>query len=206
MNKSVGITVWLVLFSLVFIWSLIQPHDYFIWFLEVFPAIIAIIILWATHKKFPLTPLTYWLILAHAIVLMIGGHYTYAKVPLFDLIKENFDLSRNYYDKVGHFFQGFVPAIIAREVLLRKSPLTKGKWLSFIIASICLAISAFYELIEWWVALLSGEEAEAFLATQGDVWDTQSDMLLALVGALCALFLLGKLHDKQLNALIKNQR
>ena len=205
MNKTAGIIVWLILFFGVFIWSLIQPYDYFTWFLEVSPAIIAIIILWTTRNTFPLTPLTYWLILAHAIVLMIGGHYTYAKVPLFDLIKENFDLSRNYYDKVGHFFQGFVPAIIAREVLLRKSPLTKGKWLFFIITSICLAISAFYELIEWWVALLSGEGAEAFLGTQGDVWDTQSDMMLALIGTLFALFLLGKLHDKQLNSLIKNR-
>ena len=206
MNKPVGVAVWLILFTLVFIWSLIQPYDYFIWFLEVLPAIIAVIILWATYKKFPLTPLTYWLILAHAIVLMIGGHYTYAKVPLFDLIKENFDLSRNYYDKVGHFFQGFVPAIIAREILLRKSPLTNGKWLFFIVVSICLAISAFYELIEWWVALLSGSSAEAFLATQGDVWDTQSDMMLAIIGTLFALFLLGKYHDKQLKALAENQR
>jgi putative membrane protein len=206
MRKSSGLIIWLLLFSLVFIWSVIEPHDYFTWFLEVFPAIIAIIVLWATYNKFPLTPLTYWLILAHAIVLMIGGHYTYANVPLFDWIQDHFNLSRNYYDKVGHFFQGFVPALIARELLLRKSPLTIGKWLFFIIVSICLAISAFYELIEWWVALLSGAGAEAFLGTQGDVWDTQSDMMLALIGAMSALFLLGKFQDKQLNALTKKSR
>lgn len=206
MNKSTGLLIWLLVFSLVFIWSVIEPHDYFTWFLEVFPAIIAIIVLWATYTKFPLTPLTYWLILAHAIVLMIGGHYTYANVPLFDWIQDHFHLSRNYYDKVGHFFQGFVPALIARELLLRKSPLTVGKWLFFIIVSICLAISAFYELIEWWVALLSGAGAEAFLGTQGDVWDTQSDMMLALIGAMSALILLGKFQDKQLNSVTKKSR
>ena len=144
----------------------------------------------------------YWLILLHAIILMIGGHYTYAEVPLFNLIRDKFELSRNHYDKVGHFAQGFIPAIIAREILIRTSPLKPGKWLLFIVVCVCLAISAVYELIEWWVAVVSGTAADAFLGTQGYVWDTQSDMALALLGALTALVLLGKYHDRQLQKFI----
>ncbi|MDH4024630.1 MAG: DUF2238 domain-containing protein, partial [Desulfuromonadales bacterium] len=139
------------------------------------------------------------LILFHCIILMVGGHYTYAEVPLFDWLRDWFDLERNNYDKVGHFVQGFVPAIIAREILIRKQVVSGKGWLTFIIISVCLAISAFYELIEWWVALMSGESAEAFLGTQGYIWDTQSDMMYALTGAIMALLLLSRWHDKQLN-------
>lgn len=193
--------IWAFMYLLVLVWSGIRPHDYFTWFLEVAPAIAAFIIVLATGKRFPLTPLVYWLILVHAIVLMVGGHYTYAQVPLFNWIRDEFGLARNHYDKLGHLVQGFVPAMIAREILLRTSPLKPGNWLSFIVVSVCLAISAFYELIEWWVAALTGTGAEAFLGTQGYVWDTQSDMAMALAGALLALATLTPLHDRQLAAL-----
>ena len=184
--------------ALIFIWSAIHPYDYFIWFLEVFPVIIALPILVFTYKKFPLTPLLYLLILLHAIILMVGGHYTYAEVPVFNWLRDTFDLSRNYYDRVGHFAQGFVPAMIAREILLRKNIVKKSGWLFFIVCCICLAISACYEFIEWWVAVASGEGADAFLGTQGDVWDTQWDMFIALIGAILAQILLSNRHDKQL--------
>jgi putative membrane protein len=187
--------LWLTTFFAVFIWSVIKPHDYLTWFLEVFPAIIALVILVGTYRAFKFSHLVYWLILVHAVILMIGGHYTYAEVPLFTWLKDIFALSRNNYDKVGHFAQGFVPAMVAREILIRKSPLKPGKWLFFIVVCICLAISALYELIEWWVAVGTGEAAESFLGTQGDIWDSQSDMFLALIGAISALVLLGKYHD-----------
>lgn len=190
--------LWLIIFFAVLVWSGINPKDSFIWFLEVAPALIGLIILGVTFKTFRLTTLVYILILIHSIILMIGGHYTYAEVPFFNWIKEYFDLARNNYDKIGHFAQGFIPAIIAREILLRKNVVTQRSWLAFIIVSICLAISAFYELIEWWVAELSGESAEAFLATQGDVWDTQSDMAIALLGSIMALIILSRIHDNQL--------
>ncbi len=191
---------WAGIFFTVLIWSAIEPKDYFIWMLEVLPAVIALVILAATGKAFPLTPLVYILILLHCIILMVGGHYTYAEVPLFDWLREPMGWTRNHYDKVGHFAQGFVPALIAREILLRRSPLQPGKWLFFIVACICLAISAFYEFVEWWVAVATGTAAEAFLATQGYVWDTQSDMLYALIGAIVAQLLLSRLHDRQLAA------
>jgi putative membrane protein len=189
----------------VLIWSGIAPKDYFTWFLEVLPAIIGAVILLYTYHSFRLTPLLYSLILFHCIVLMVGGHYTYAEVPLFDTIKELLDLERNNYDKVGHFVQGFVPAVIAREILSRKNVVNVGvnsrAWLNVFIVSICLAFSAFYELLEWWVAIASGENAEAFLGTQGYVWDTQSDMAVALLGAICAITFLAKVHEKQLSQL-----
>jgi len=188
-------TLWLTIFFAVFIWSVIKPHDYFTWFLEIFPAMIALVVLVSTYRSFQFTHLVYWLILVHAIILMIGGHYTYAEVPLFTWLKDIFALSRNNYDKVGHFAQGFVPAMVAREILIRKSPLKPGKWLFFIVVCICLAISALYELIEWWVAVGTGEAAESFLGTQGDIWDSQSDMFLALIGAVSALVMLGKHHN-----------
>ena len=190
--------IWLFIYFLVLLWSGINPKDYFIWFLEVLPALIGLIILTATYNKFRLTPLTYILILIHCIILMVGGHYTYAEVPLFDWIRDTFGMARNNYDKIGHLAQGFIPAIIAREILLRKKIIAQRGWLHFIVICICLAISAFYELIEWWAALLSGEAAEAFLGTHGYVWDTQSDMGLALLGAILALLFLAKIHDKQL--------
>lgn len=191
-------TVWLSIFFLVLAWSAWKPHDYPTWWLEVLPALVALLVLFATRKRFPLTPLAYWLILFHAVVLMVGGHYTYAEVPIGDWVRELSGGERNNYDKLGHFVQGFVPAIIARELLLRLRVISRRGWLSFLVICICLAISAFYELIEWWVALLSGEGAEAFLGTQGYVWDTQSDMFLALIGASLALLLLSRLHDRQL--------
>jgi putative membrane protein len=191
-------TAWLSVFFLVLIWSAISPEDYFTWVLEVLPALIGLIVLALTYKKFKLTDLTYFLILVHCIILMVGGHYTYAKVPLFDWIKDFFNLSRNNYDKVGHFVQGFIPAIIAREVFVRKNVINIRAWLNFLVVCFCLALSAFYELIEWWVAELSGESAESFLGTQGYIWDTQSDMALALIGSITALIFLSKIHDKQL--------
>jgi putative membrane protein len=193
--------LWITTFYGVLIWSAIYPKDYFTWFLEVFPALIGGMILLYTYKSFKLTPLLYFFILLHCIVLMVGGHYTYAEVPLFDTIKELFGSERNNYDKVGHFFQGFVPALLAREILIRKQIVNGSKWLAFVVISIILAFSALYELLEWWVALASGEGAEAFLGTQGYVWDTQSDMGFALLGGVIALLSLSKIHDKQLKNL-----
>ena len=195
--------IWLIIYSLVLIWSGINPKDYFTWLLEVFPALIGLIILAATYNKFRLTPLAYILILVHCIILMVGGHYTYAEVPLFNWIRDTFGMARNNYDKIGHLAQGFIPAIIAREILLRKKVVTQQGWSNFIVICICLAISAFYELIEWWAALLSGAAAEDFLGTQGYIWDTQSDMGLALLGAIISLLILSRLHDKQM--LLLNQ-
>jgi putative membrane protein len=189
---------WCALFAAVLVWSSIEPKDRYTWWLEVAPALLAVAILAATWRRFPLTGLVYWVILGHAIVLMIGGHYTYADVPLFEWLKEPLGWQRNNYDKVGHFVQGFVPALIARELLIRLTPLRRGAWLNFLIVCVCLAISAFYELVEWWVALLSEQAAESFLGTQGYAWDTQSDMAWALTGAVLALALLGRLHDRQL--------
>lgn len=177
------------------IWSGISPKDQFTWFLEVLPALIAGVLLLVTYNSFRLTSMLYFFILLHCIVLMIGGHYTYAEVPFFDGL---FGAERNNYDKVGHLFQGFVPALLAREILIRKNVVNGNVWRNVIIVSICLAFSAFYELIEWWVALMSGEDAEAFLGTQGYVWDTQSDMGLALLGAIFSLLLLSKIHNRQL--------
>lgn len=191
--------IWLFLYFVILIWSAIQPADYFTWFLEVVPALVGLAILILTYKSFKLTTLAYILILVHCIILMVGGHYTYAMVPLFDWIKEYFALERNNYDKVGHFAQGCIPAIVAREILIRKNIVNGKKWLSFLVVCFCLAFSAFYELIEWWVAVSTGESAEAFLGTQGYVWDTQSDMALALLGSVCALTFLSKIHDKQLS-------
>jgi putative membrane protein len=189
---------WLLAYFSVLIWSAIRPHDYLTWALEVAPAILGLIVLVATYRRFRLTNLSYLLILIHCVILMIGGHYTYAQVPLLDVINDLFGSGRNNYDKIGHFAQGFVPAILAREVLIRLNVVRGRAWLSFLVVCFCLALSAFYELIEWWVALVSGESAEAFLGTQGYVWDTQSDMALALLGAIVALMLLGRLHDRQL--------
>ena len=192
---------WVAVFAAVFAWSANEPHDRLIWLLEVAPAVVGAAILAVTYSRFPLTPLIYWLILLHCVILMIGGHYTYAQVPAFNWLKDTFELSRNYYDKLGHFAQGFVPAMVAREVLIRRSPLTPGKWLVFLVLSVCLAVSAAYELVEWGVALLSDSAAEAFLGTQGDEWDTQSDMAMALLGAGLALWFCSAAHDRQLRAL-----
>lgn len=191
---------------LIFLWSAVGPADRFTWFLEVVPAVLGVIVLLATIRRFPLTPILYLLIWLHAVILLVGGHYTYAEVPLFNWLRDVFDLQRNYYDRVGHFAQGFVPAMIAREILLRTSPLKTGKWLFFIVTCVCLAISAGYEFIEWWVAVGTGSAAEAFLGTQGDVWDTQWDMFLAFCGAIVAQVTLSRVHGRQLAKLVKTAR
>jgi putative membrane protein len=183
------------------VWSGWQPYDRLTWWLEASPALAGLAILLATYRKFRLTTLCYVLIALHMCVLCVGGHYTYARVPLFDWLRPLFAWQRNNYDRLGHLMQGFVPAIIAREVLLRLGVLARRKWLPFVVVSICLAISAVYELFEWWTALLSGAAANDFLGSQGDVWDTQSDMCLALVGAITALVLLSALHDRGLRKL-----
>ena len=185
-----------------FIWSGITPKDEFTWFLEVLPVVIGGIVLAITYNSFRLSSLLYILILFHCIILMIGAHYTYAEVPWFDELKTLLGMQRNNYDKVGHFVQGFVPALIARELLIRKKIINGRAWLNFFIVCFCLALSAFYELIEWWVALASGENAQAFLGTQGYVWDTQSDMGLALIGSVMAIIVLSKYHDRQLKKII----
>ncbi len=193
--------VWLVIFFVVLIWSGIAPKNYFTWFLEVAPALIGLSILAATYHKLTLSRLTYFLILLHCIVLMIGGHYTYAEVPLFDTVANWFGWERNHYDKLGHFVQGFVPACIAREILLRLNVVKNERWLLVFVLSVCLAFSAFYELIEWWVALAVGSDAESFLGTQGYVWDTQSDMFMALIGSAVFLAFFRKWQDSSIKKL-----
>ena len=199
-NKSF---LWLSIFLGFLIWSGIEPKDRLTWVLEAGPAMIGLLVIAKTRISFPLTALLYFWILLHCIVLMVGAKYTYAGVPLFNSISEAFGWERNNYDKVGHFMQGFVPALLAREILVRKQIVNFAGWRNFIILSICLAFSAFYELIEWWAALLIGEDADAFLGTQGYVWDTQSDMAWALLGALVCLIALKKTHDLQIKPLLK---
>ena len=178
-----------------------RPFDLATWAMEVAPVIVVLAILWATRRRFPLTPLLYALIFAHAVVLILGGHYSYARVPLGEWLREGFGLARNPYDGIGHFAQGFVPAIAARELLLRHTRLERGAWLFVVVTAVCLAISAIYELIEWGAAVALGQGAEEFLGTQGDPWDTQKDMLLAWIGAMAAQWLLARWHDRQLRAL-----
>lgn len=189
----------LILLSALLIWSAINPKEYFTWFLEILPAVLGVLILIFTFKKFRFTNMVYLLIFFQCAILIIGGHYTYAEVPLFDWIREAFNQSRNNYDKLGHFAQGFVPAMIARELLIRKKVILKMNWLSFIVVCIALAISAAYELVEWAVSVATGDDGDSFLGTQGYVWDTQSDMLYALIGAIVALLTLSKIHNKQLS-------
>jgi len=194
----------LALVAAVFVWSAFGPLDRFTWFLEVLPVLAGFPLLAVTYRRFPLTSLAYSLIAAHAVILMVGGHYTYAQVPLFNWIRDAFGLARNHYDRLGHFAQGFVPAILAREVLLRRTPLRRGGWLLTIVISICLAISALYELFEWGVAVATGTAADAFLGTQGDAWDTQKDMAMCLVGAISALLMLSRAHDRSLFRLVSH--
>lgn len=191
--------VWLtVTLALVLGWSAIGPYDRLTWFLEVAPVLVGVPLIWAVRRRFPLSGLLLALIWVHAVILIVGGHYTYARVPVGDWVSELFGWPRNNYDKLGHFAQGFVPAILTREILLRTSPLAGSRWLGFLVVSVCLAFSAFYELIEWGAAELTGEAAEEFLGTQGYAWDTQSDMALALVGAIAALMLVRRAHDRSL--------
>jgi putative membrane protein len=186
-------------------WSAVRPHDFFTWFLEVVPVFIGLPLAFAVQRRFPLSTLLLVLLWVHSVILIVGGHYTYARVPLGDWAMEWFGWTRNNYDKIGHFAQGFVPAILVREILLRTSPLrqaqgrppgTASRWLNFLSGCVCLAFSAFYELVEWWVALATGENAEDFLGTQGYAWDTQSDMAWALTGASVALLALTRVHDR----------
>ncbi len=193
--------VWLATYFAALVWSAVNPHDYFTWFLEAAPALIALAVLAATHKQFPLTAVAYTLILIHCLILFVGAHYTYAAVDIFKWVRDFFAWQRNNYDKLGHFAQGFVPAIIAREIFIRNHVVNGRTWLNLFVISICLAFSALYELFEWGVAVATGDSAESFLGTQGYMWDTQSDMAMALMGALLSLVILSKLHDKQLHAL-----
>lgn len=190
--------LWLIVFFTVLVWSGINPKDYPTWALEVAPAVLGLFVLWATRRSFPLTTLVYAFILAHCVVLMVGGHYTYAEVPLFDAIKPLFGFERNHYDRLGHLMQGFVPALIAREVLIRRRVLNRRGWLFFLVLCVCLALSATYEMIEWAVAVWSEQGAAAFLGTQGDPWDTQSDMALCGIGAILAQLTMRRFHDRQL--------
>jgi putative membrane protein len=190
--------VLLALAAVALVVSGIRPYDRTTWWLEVFPVLLGAPVLVATYRRFPLTPLLYRLLFVHALILMLGGHYTYARVPLGFWAQELFHFSRNHYDRLGHFAQGFVPAILAREVLLRRTPLRRGGWLFFLVTAVCLAVSATYEFVEWWSAVIGGSAADAFLGTQGDVWDTQWDMFLALLGALAAQLTLSRVHDREL--------
>ena len=192
--------IWLVVFLSVLLWSAIEPADRLTWWMEVLPALLGFVILLMTRQRFPLTGLVYVLILIHAVILMVGGHFTYAEVPAGDWLRDLTGGDRNNYDKLGHLAQGFIPAMITREILIRNAVVQGRGWLSFLIVCVVLAFSAFYELIEWWAALLSSEGAESFLGTQGYIWDTQSDMLWALCGAILALLMFSKIHDRQLNA------
>ena len=195
----------LALVGVVLVWSLIHPHDYLTWLLEVFPVLVGGVILFATYRRFRFTKLVYTLIAIHAIILMIGGHYTYAEVPLFNWLRDAGVFGRNDYDKVGHLAQGFVPALITRELLLRTSPLERGKWLTALSISVPGAISAAYEIFEWWVSVGTGSAGDAFLGTQGYVWDTQSDMLMCFIGAATALVLLSRWHNAQIAAALERR-
>lgn len=190
--------VLLALTGVALVASGIRPYDRLTWFLEVFPVLVGAPILVFTYRRFPLTRLVYRLLFVHALILILGGHYTYARVPLGEWARDLFGLARNHYDRLGHVAQGFVPAILAREILLRTSPLRRGGWLFFLVVSVCLAVSAFYELVEWWAALAGGEASDSFLGAQGDIWDSHWDMLLALMGAIASLLLLGRAHDRAL--------
>lgn len=183
--------------------SAIQPYDGLTWWLETFPVLLGLPVVLLSYKKFPLTPFSYRLLFIHALILIVGAHYTYARVPMGFWLQDWFDLSRNHYDRLGHLAQGFIPAILAREILIRRSALLVGKWLFFIVVCVCLAISAFYELIEWWVALAAQQGADEFLGSQGDIWDTQADMMMALIGAVLAQLLLARRHDKALARLVE---
>jgi putative membrane protein len=188
----------LFIVALVFCWSGWQPYDRFTWWLEIAPGLAGIIILLATYRRFQFTTLCYALIALHICVLCVGGHYTYARVPVFDWLRPIFGWQRNHYDRLGHFLQGFVPAMIAREMFIRLRIVNRKEWIPFLVVSVCLAISAFYELIEWRTAISSGSSANDFIGSQGDIWDTQEDMFFALLGAINAVLFLSYLHDRAL--------
>ena len=200
-TSKASLTTLIVAWLVGLVWSGWAPHDRITWWMEVAPCFIALVLLWRTRDSFVLTDMVYWLILIHGLILIVGGSYTYARVPLGFWMQEWFGFTRNNYDKIGHFAQGFIPAMVARELLIRKFTITRRGLVAFLSIAICLAFSAFYELIEWWSALIMGQGAEEFLGTQGDIWDTQSDMFFALIGAICALLLLSRWHDRQMAAL-----
>ena len=187
--------------AIVFVWSGINPYDRLTWWLEVFPGIAGIIVLAATYRRFQFTTLVYTLIALHISILCIGGHWTYAREPIFSWLRDHFHWSRNHYDRLGHFAQGFVPAMIARELFIRLNILNRKRWQPFLVICVCLAISAVYEFIEWWTALIARTASMEFLGTQGDVWDTQEDMFMCLIGATCALFFMRPWQDRQLREL-----
>ncbi len=195
----------LVFVGAVLLWSALHPYDRFTWWLEVTPALVGFVILASTYRRFEFTTLVYLLIALHMCLLFVGGHYTYARVPLFDWLRPIFGWHRNHYDRLGHFAQGFVPALIAREIFIRTKILNHTWWQPFLIVCVCLAISAFYELIEWWTALASGNAAVSFLGTQGDPWDTQEDMLCAFIGAICALLFFSRMQDSAIKRLTRPQ-
>lgn len=196
-----AVVLWLGLWTLGLLWSGIAPKDQFTWILEVFPAVLGLAALALSYRTFRFTGLTYWFILVHCWILFVGGHYTYAEVPLFNWIRDALHHARNNYDKVGHFMQGFVPAMIARELFSRRGIVRKGPWLGVLTVSVCMGISMLYEFLEWFVAVASGQSAEAFLGTQGDVWDTQSDMLMATIGAAVMVLFLSGLQDRNIGRL-----
>jgi putative membrane protein len=198
--------IFLLVFCLLLGWSAIRPHDYFVWFLEVLPALLGIGILLALYPTFAFSNFTYFFIFVQASILVIGGHYTYAENPAFNWLRDTLALNRNYYDRLGHFFQGFTPALVAREYLLRQSIIAKLQWLPFLVVCICLGASAFYEFFEWWVALYSGEAAAAFLGTQGDVWDTQWDMFMALSGAVVAVVFFARWQDRSIAKIVQQSK
>ncbi|HAR56581.1 MAG TPA: DUF2238 domain-containing protein [Idiomarina baltica] len=190
--------VWVLIFTSCLVWSAYHPKDPLTWWLEVLPALVGALLMGITYRRFTFTRLVYGLALIHCIILMVGGHYTYAEVPFFDTLGSYFDWQRNNYDKLGHFAQGFVPAMVVREIVVRNHLIFGRLWQFIFVTSFCLAFSAFYELIEWWVAVATGEGADAFLGTQGYAWDTQSDMAFALIGAVTALLLLSGIHNRQI--------
>lgn len=202
-NEKLMIAIYIAIFVIVALWSGCQPYEAWLWFMEAGICVVALLIMIFTYRQFRLTNLTYIFILIHFIILFVGAHYSYAKVPLFDMLKDWMHSDRNNYDKLGHFAQGFVPAMVAREILIRLDVVRKKSWIPFLVVCICLAISAFYELIEWWVAAFSEDGADDFLGMQGYVWDTQSDMFCALIGAICMLLFLSKVQDKQIKKLMK---
>jgi putative membrane protein len=196
-NRTEGIVL-LLLVAGVMLWSAIAPTDRLTWFLEVIWVLVGVPLILLLRGRFDLTSLLLWLIAIHCVILIYGGKYTYAETPIGDWFQTTFDLARNHYDRLGHLAQGFVPAILARELLLRKTPLRPGGWLFYLVCAICLSFSAFFEFIEWWAALIMGGDADAYLATQGDIWDTQWDMFLALVGSILAQLVFARVHDRQL--------
>jgi putative membrane protein len=201
MERKKLLTLLSIPLFLVFLWSAIRPYDWFTWWMEVAPALIGLAVLAATYRKFPFTNLCYTLICVHMIILIIGGHYTYARVPAFDWLKEFFHWQRNHYDRVGHFAQGFIPAIIVREIFIKMKVVRSEAWRFFLVVCVCLAMSAFYEFIEWWTALLTGEAANDFLGSQGDVWDSQWDMFLCFIGSILSQLFLRRIHDRSLKSL-----